>query len=565
MAGAAALRSAAGTNARRTPQPQDTPTAGGLEIIDDQTAVYPGGPAPGGEVWIALPVAEVVNVERLSPVTYEQHPSVLWSVHEPLLMPDPATLEPTPWLAQDFEVSSDGLTVTYRLRDDVVWHDGNRFTATDARFSLFAYRDDPAGAVRGFFALMDDAEAVDDLTLRVILLGPDVNWLLNASTQPIFQRAQYVEYWQSRPVGTRTLSGFNWAESLPIGTGPWRFAGAEDGHATLDAFPDYWGGAPVAERLVFRALPDAEARQVAWRDGKVELIAQAPAADLAALAAESGRAVLVSAPSVYLAAFNFANSARSDPGLLTNNDLRRALSSALDRGRYATAVFGGAHNPERAGTVAQPWAYDPARFNPAFDQAQAASLLGAAGLTGSPGEGWVHEGTNERLELTAILSEADGPELAALMAEVQSDLEALGIPCAIETLPPDDFDARWRESREWDLMALSYRLFPGFTDMDLYGSAWDIRNNPLGFNPGGYRNDSADAAIQRWLEAAPNDLAAQRESLVELQRAVDEDLFGLWLGHGQDVVILRPDVVGYELNRFNLLHSLRSVGRLSAE
>ena len=56
-------------------------------------------------------------------------------------------------------------------------------------------------------------------------------------------------------------------------------------------------------------------------------------------------------------------------------------------------------------------------------------------------------------------------------------------------------------TRDYDLIAYAYDQLPGFTDFDLYGSAWDIRNNPAGWNPGGYANAEADAAIDEFLGA----------------------------------------------------------------
>ena len=67
---------------------------------------------------------------------------------------------------------------------------------------------------------MVEAEAVDELTVRVRLSAPDGNWIRNASSQLIFQREQYGQYWDAQPEGQRTLSGYNWAERKPLGTGP---------------------------------------------------------------------------------------------------------------------------------------------------------------------------------------------------------------------------------------------------------------------------------------------------------------------------------------------------------
>ncbi|MGH2549837.1 MAG: hypothetical protein ACRDHN_10630, partial [Thermomicrobiales bacterium] len=106
------------------------------------------------------------------------------------------------------------------------------------------------------------------------------------------------------------------------------------------------------------------------------------------------------------------------------------------------------------------------------------------------------------------------------------------------------FNDRWTGTYDYDLIAFSYQTYPGFTDFDLYGSNWDIRINPQGWNPGGYDNGAADTAIREALKAAT--LEALETSVKDLQVAANDDLFGLWLGFPQDLVLVHPDVLGFQ-------------------
>jgi ABC-type transport system substrate-binding protein len=142
-----------------------------------------------------------------------------------------------------------------------------------------------------------------------------------------------------------------------------------------------------------------------------------------------------------------------------------------------------------------------------------------------------------QLRPVAIIRDDSRPELAAVMARVARDLAAVGMALSVEALPPDEFDERWITRRDYDLIAYAYDQLPGFTDFDLYGSAWDIRTNPAGWNPGGYANADADAAIDEFLSAVT--VERQATALRQLQRVVDEDLFGLWL------VLVAAGIEGY--------------------
>jgi len=126
---------------------------------------------------------------------------------------------------------------------------------------------------------------------------------------------------------------------------------------------------------------------------------------------------------------------------------------------------------------------------------------------------------------------------------VARDFAEVGIALSVEVLPPDVFDDRWITRRDYDLIAYAYDQLPGFTDFDLYGSAWDIRNNPAGWNPGGYANTDADEAIDEFLGAIS--IERQATALRRLQSIVNEDLFGLWLGFPDDLVLVATEIEGF--------------------
>ncbi len=170
-------------------------------------------------------------------------------------------------------------------------------------------------------------------------------------------------------------------------------------------------------------------------------------------------------------------------------------------------------------------------------------MLTESGWIDYDGDGVREDVNGRQLRPVAILREDSRPELAAVMARVARDLASVGMILSIEVLPPDAFDERWITRRDYDLIAYAYDQLPGFTDFDLYGSAWDIRTNPAGWNPGGYANADADEAIEEFLGAVS--VERQAAALRRLQRVVDEDLFGLWLGFPQDLVLIAPGIEGF--------------------
>jgi len=514
-----------------------------IEVVRRPWREDEGEPAAGGRLRMLRPPAVR---DDFSPVSFGQDFQVAVSYLDPLLRPDPSTLEPTPWLAERWDWDDGGRTITYRLRPDVRWHDGTPLTAADVRFSFTLYRDDRLSAVRNFFAGMAEIEAPDDLTLRVTLAEPDGSWLFNASTQLVFQRAQYLDHWTALPIGERSLAGYDWAANRPIGTGPWLLVDWDEDGVEFERNEAYWAGPPHFERFSIGWVETAADRLVAWEAGETDVVWPVRAAQVDRIEERRGRLYAADAASVMFAAFNFDNPERAVPDLFADVTVRRALSLAVDRERYAAEVFGGFVDATAAGTVAQPWAHDERLEAPKRDRRQAERLLTEAGWEDRDGNGTRQNAAGVPLSLTAIF-QADGrPELGRVLASVADDLAAVGVDLTVEPLPEAEFRERWLETRAYDLIAYAYDLYPGFTDFDLYGSAWDIRFNPQGWNPGGYGNAAVDAAIADFLVAVAID--AQREALVRLQRAADEDLFGLWLGFPQELVLVGEELRGVRPN-----------------
>jgi len=485
--------------------------------------------------------------DHLNPVSTRQDPQVTLSYLEPLLRPNPVTLEPEPWLAESWQWSDDYQTLTFALRADVAWHDGAPLTAMDVAFSLVVHRDDIDSASRHLFATMAAAEAASDTELRVTLAEPDGGWLFNAATQVVVPRAQYQDYWESKPEGERTLSGFDWESSLPLGCGPWRIDRWSESEITFMRNDTYWGRAASFDRMSVTCEEDADTRLAAWQAGTIDLLWPVAPSAVEALPEVPGRLYVADAASVMLAPFNFWNPLRIVPDFLLDSRVRQALSLAIDRDRYAKVVFGTFIRQRAAGTVAQPWANDIQLTTPRQSFARAQTLLTEAGWFDLDGDGILDSPWGEPLVLTVIVQDDAEPAMLRVLESVQIDYSTIGILLTIEELTADAFRERWTLSRNFDLIALSYRLYPGFTDFDLYGSRWDIRRNAQGFNPGGYVNADVDAAIAD--QRANPDIVDQRQALTRLQRAADEDLFGLWFGFPRDLVLVRPDVLGFQPNK----------------
>jgi peptide/nickel transport system substrate-binding protein len=299
--------------------------------------------------------------------------------------------------------------------------------------------------------------------------------------------------------------------------------------------------------LIFTFEPDTTSRMKAFNSGDADILWPVQAADLELVRDTAGRVYIADAASVMFAAFNFNNPKRKQPDLFSDVRIRRALSLAIDRDRYAQQVFSGYIHQEKAGTVAQPWANDASLTNPARDVDQAKSLLQQAGWEDKEKSGKVKNANGETLDLNMIVRNDARPDLIGLLQSLVADLGEVGVSLTVRPMKPDAFADAWINTHDFDLIAYAYNLYPGFTDFDLYGSGWDIRVDAQGWNPGGYKNDAVDKTIKALL--AETSVDELRASLTQLQQQTNDDLFGLWFGFPRDLVLVREEVLGYRPNK----------------
>ncbi len=530
---ASPIRPNLGTSSNRVTVQEESKAKVSQPLVQEQ-------PAPGETLRLVRPGSSVSN---FNPAAFAQDRQIPLSYLEPLVQADPQTLRPSPWLARGWAWRDDGLELVLRIRDDVVWHDGTPLTAEDARFSFDVYRSDLDSAVHGFFQLVEAIEATSNTELRVRFLARDPNWLFNAATLPIFSRRQYEGMWDEAPDSERTLSTFDWSTSLPIGTGPWQITEWDESSVDFDRFKPTRHEESSFERLSIMVQEGSRQRLEAWESGQSDIAWPVHRRDRSAIGADDSSIHAVDAASVMFAAFNFANPLQPAGSLWSDPRVRRAASMAINRERYAEEVFDGLIRWDAAGTVSQPWANDAELKSEAFNPEAAEILLSEAGWIDYNGDGVREDINGWPFSAVVIVRDDSGAELISVLARVARDFAAVGLGLSIEALAPDVFAERWIDERTFDLIAYSYDQLAGFTDFDLYGSAWDIRTNPAGWNPGGYSNPSADAAIEEFLGAVS--IARQSAAIKRLQRAVVDDLFGLWFGFPRDVVLVAEGIEGF--------------------
>ena len=172
-------------------------------------------------------------------------------------------LNVVPELAKSFDVSEDGLTVTFKLQKGVTWHDGKPFTSADVEFTIMHVlkKFHPRGP--NSFKEVTEIQTPDEHTAIFKLAKP----------APYMMRA--FSAYESPMVPKHLLEGTDIRSAKlgnnPVGTGPFKFVEWKKGqYIRLDKNENYWKeGLPLLDRVVARVIPDASTRTAAMESGEV--------------------------------------------------------------------------------------------------------------------------------------------------------------------------------------------------------------------------------------------------------------------------------------------------------
>lgn len=162
-----------------------------------------------------------------------------------------------PGLAESWEVIDDTTTV-FHLRQGVKFHNGEEMTSEDVKYSLERCIANPG--VNYNYLIIESITCDDDYTVTIKTSAPFNALLYRLSLDAASIICKSAD---------TSAEEFN---KNPVGTGPFKFVSWElGGDVVLEAFEDYWGGAPAVKRVIFRTIPEALNRTIGLETGEVDL------------------------------------------------------------------------------------------------------------------------------------------------------------------------------------------------------------------------------------------------------------------------------------------------------
>ncbi|MBT8492223.1 MAG: hypothetical protein KJO07_04115 [Deltaproteobacteria bacterium] len=399
-----------------------------------------------------------------------------------------AQFEPVPALAQSWETSKDGKTITFRLRKGVLWHDGQPFTSKDVLFTFQAMRKTTKPTVwKGYFADVDKLDAPDDHTIAVrykkAYAPALITWTMGILPEHVYGGGELAE---------------SKGNKEPVGTGPFRLSRVEPGVRMILAANDkWWGGRPYLDsvELIFGSKKPIEL----LANGQLSFARVDDVHDWTQKANLSEFRSRFEVTSIPEARFRvIAWNAQKKP--FDDKRVRLALTLALNRDRVIEDVFQGQAQSLSAPYFPNMFGLDRSIAPHPFDLDRAVKLLDEAGLPSTDGKRFAVE--------LIVLESLRGPNSDEMLAIYRRDLAAIGIDLKVRFISTKQF---FEKVVLRDFEAAYFGWLPDIPDPDPYSL---LHSSQIGGgqNFAGFANAEAD----KLLDEARNTLSRdERRSIYQ--------------------------------------------------
>lgn len=390
-----------------------------------------------------------------------------------------------PAIAREWQISEDGRTITFLLREDVTWHDGEPLTAGDVAFSYGLLQNEAFPAPPALRALWQPIviSQIDAYTIAFTLPEP-YSPFLDATTRGLIPRHIF------EGVAASQISEHNFNQS-PVGTGPFMVPASENwqrsGRLRIVPNPDYWQQGVSLDGIDLRFYPDLATLVAAFEAGEIQAVNSVPATAFLKIARNTeAHLYTATRPRYTQLLFNVTESGNA---ALQQRDVRQALGYALDREALVDSALQGQGVPLDGPFTPESWAYNPSALTIYAHRALSATqLLDQAGWT-------LAEGADTRqLEgqpLTIRLLLVEDPVQRAVAAALAEQWANFGIRLEMEAVSLQEYSTRLSE-RTYEVALVE---IVAQNDPDLY-DFWGQASIVNGHNYAGWNNRRASEALE---------------------------------------------------------------------
>lgn len=449
---------------------------------------------------------------------------------------DSTALEPG--LATSWEISEDGKSYTFHLRQGVHFHDGTPFDAEAVKINFDRQRKPLEGQQfefwQSFFEpVVDTVTVLDPHTVRVTLKETDATFLSNLAM------------FSMGIVSPKALDTYGADVARhPVGTGPFRFVTwAPNQKIVLEANPDYWGGRPYLDKLIFKPIPENAVRLLELEVGAIHGMNGLNPDDTARVEANP-ELTFLQGPGMNIGYLAMNN----DRSPFDQVKVRQALNHAIDKQALLKAFFADGRLGEVAKNPMPPmlWGYNDAIQDYSYDPEGAKQLLAEAGYP----QGF-------EMELWALpVVRPYMPQGQRVAEAIQSDLAKVGIRARITSYEWGTYLDKLGKG-DHQAALIGWIGDNGDPDNFLFNLLGAVNARKGGStNYAFYRGEKANQLLLRARQVP--DLAERTRLYLEAQEVIHRDAPWVPLFHAKQIAAVRSNVRGFSLHPTGKIHFHRT-------
>ncbi|MBC7099599.1 ABC transporter substrate-binding protein [Candidatus Bipolaricaulota bacterium] len=417
----------------------------GLGALAQEYLVVPFGEGDWANLTVGKYGGYLVVGTWDNPKTFNHHiaqetssTDITYRIHAGLTDVNPVTFKVEPGLAKSWEISEDGLTITFHLRQGLKWSDGEPFTADDVVFTFngVIFNEDVRTDYRDVLPEGLICEKVDDYTVKFILKEPFRPFLrqIGGAIYPAHKLKDLSRVYNpdADPEALNSVWGVDTPPEEIVGMGPFVLKEfIPDQLVVLERNPYYWKVDPEGNRLPyldgikFVIVGGADAEMLKFRNGELDVYRPRPE-DLATLIAEAeqkGFEVRIDPTKPMFGTtwivFNQDCPNEKLKEYFRMVEFRRAMAHLVDKQSIIDNVYLGLAVPQWSPvSMLSPFYYgDVARYE--YDPAKASELLDQIGLVDQNGDGWrdLPDGTTFEFELNTNVGNTIREQICQIFAD----------------------------------------------------------------------------------------------------------------------------------------------------
>jgi peptide/nickel transport system substrate-binding protein len=433
-------------------------------------------------------------------------------------------------LATSWTVSPDGTTYTFKIRPGVKFTSGNSLTANDVRFSLRRLKNLKDNAAF-FMDPVKDIQAVDDLTVRIVLNAPDASFLAALAAVPCGVADSKVVMAKGGTDADDAKDkdkATEWLNNQSEGSGPYKLVSfTRNVEAVLERNAGYWGKKPHFAKVIIKHVPSGTTQREMVERGDAD-VAHDFDVDIAAKITQGPKIKIIEGLSmnqVYIGVNNSPDVSKE----LSDKRVRQAVAYAIDYDGIIKGIVRGA-GEQPATMIPLGLLGGDKSMARKRDVAKAKQLLTQAGLP----NGFEVKLTYWTAPLLGVASEP-------LAAKLQADLAQAGIKVTLDPKERSVAIAEYRAGKP-QLMLASWS--PDFLDPDPYADAF------YGAGPVPKRVKYSNPKMTDIIATAKKEQdVKKREALyMEINKIAMEDVPEIMLIQPKSFVGLNPAIKGYAIH-----------------